>query len=118
MPRNMSFMLTTEQYKNQTKTVTRRLGWKFAQLGEVTNGCEKCQGLKKGQKIVKLGQHYWINLRWEPLNRMLNDPVYGAEECIKEGFPDMTPQEFVAMFCQHNKCTPETLVHRMEFAYL
>jgi len=30
MPRNMSFMLTTEQIKNRTKTVTRRLGWKKA----------------------------------------------------------------------------------------
>jgi len=118
MPRNMSFFLTQEQYANRTKTVTRRNGWAFAQVGEIVNGCVKCQGLKKGEKVVKLGQHRWVSLRWEPLRRMLDDPEYGKQEVIREGFPDMTPEEFVEMYCRHNRCTPGQIVHRMEFEYL
>lgn len=118
MPRNQSFMLTKEQYRAQTKFVTRRSGWKFAKVGDVVNGCEKCQGLKKGEKIVVMGQHRFTNLRWEPLRRMIDEPEYGERECVLEGFPDMTPQEFVEMYCKHNKCKPEALVHRLEFEYL
>lgn len=118
MPRNQSFMLTKQQYRNQTKTVTRRLGWKFATVGDIVNGCEKCQGLKKGEKIIVMGQHRFTNLRWERLNRMIDEPEYGKSECIKEGFPDMTPHQFVEMFCKANKCRPETVIHRMEFKYV
>ena len=118
MPRNMSFALTTEQYRNRTKDVTRRNGWAFALVGDVVNGCEKCQGLKKGEHIVRIGQHTWINLRWEPLRRMIDDIEYGQREVIREGFPNMTPQQFVEMYCNENKCIPETVIHRMEFTYL
>jgi hypothetical protein len=112
-------MLTTEQYRNHTKTVTRRLGWRFLKPGEILNGCEKCQGLKKGEKQVKMGQHRVLSTRWEPLRRMIDDPEYGREEVVKEGFPDMTPAEFVEFFCaSHRGCVPETLVNRIEFDYL
>lgn len=118
MPRNQSFMMTIEQYRNQTKTVTRRNGWKFARVGDIVNGCEKCQGLKPGEKIVKMGQHRFINLRWEPLRAMIDLPVYGCIEVIREGFPEMTPREFVDFYCKHNKCTADTMIHRMEFEYI
>lgn len=118
MARNTSFMLTKMQYRNCTKTVTRRLGWKFAKVGDTVNGCEKCQGLGPGQKIVKMGQHRFTDLRWEHLNRMIDQPEYGKTECEKEGFPDLPPDEFVEMFCQANKCPPDALIHRMEFEYL
>lgn len=116
--RNQSFAITTEQYRNRTKTVTRRNGWAFAKVGDVVAGCEKCQGLKKGEKVVKIGKHRFVDLRWEPLRRMIDEPEYGSQEVILEGFPEMTPAEFVAMYCRHNKCEPETLVHRMEFEYV
>jgi hypothetical protein len=111
-------MLTVTQYRARTKTVTRRNGWAFAKVGDVVNGCEKCQGFKKGEKIIKMGQHQFTDLRWEPLRHMVDDLEYGRREVILEGFPDMTPQQFVEMYCKHHKCTPDTLVHRMEFKYL
>lgn len=37
MPRNMSFMLTVEQYRNQTKTVTRRNGWRFSKVDDISS---------------------------------------------------------------------------------
>lgn len=49
---------------------------------------------------------------------MTDDLDYGRQEVIKEGYPDMTPHEFVEMYCAHNKCTPDDEVHRMEYEYL
>ena len=53
--RNMSFMLTTEQIKNRTKTVTRRLGWRNAKPGDVVQPIVKGQGLQKGETVQKIG---------------------------------------------------------------
>jgi len=39
--RNMSFSMTTPQFKTRTKTVTRRLGWWFIQPGDLVYGVEK-----------------------------------------------------------------------------
>jgi len=112
MPRNMSFMLTTEQFIEQTKTVTRRLGWKFLKAGDIVNGCEKCQGLKKGEKINVLGQIRITDIRREQLNHITQD------DCIREGFSGLTPAEFVAMFCRHMKANRLTVVTRIEFEYI
>jgi hypothetical protein len=112
MPRNMSFQMTTEQYRRRTKTVTRRLGWNNVKIGEVLNGVEKCQGLKKGEKMIKLGQHRVVGFRKEPLNAITH------EECVLEGFPHLTPEQFVQMFVEHNKCLPDTTVNRIEYEYL
>ena len=116
--RNQSFIHTQKQYEEQIKDVTRRLGWRFARVGDVVRGCRKCQGLKKGESIEVLGHHRFTDLRWEPLRRMIDEPEYGAVEVIREGFPEMTPTEFVAFFCKAMKCTPGTLVHRMEYEYV
>lgn len=110
--RNMSFMLTTEQIRNQTKTVTRRLGWKFLKEGDIVNACVKCQGLKKGEKIEKICQLRVTSVRREWLEWI------SKGECVKEGFPDMEPVEFIDMFCEHMKCKPFDFVNRIEFEYV
>lgn len=111
--RNMSFMLTTEQFRNRSKTVTRRIGWWDLQPGERLMGVEKGQGLKKGETIVRLGPILIVDARGEPLNRIDQD------ECNLEGFPELTPEKFVKMFCVANRgCTPETEVNRIQFKYL
>jgi hypothetical protein len=49
---------------------------------------------------------------------MLDDPAYGTIECVLEGFPDLTPSEFVRMFCEsHKGCTRESVVNRIEFMF-
>ena len=112
MPRNMSFMLTTNQVRNKTKTVTRRLGWWFLNPGDILNACEQCQGLKKGEKIKKICQIRVISTRRE----CLADMVEGEQ--IKEGFPHMSSHEFIQMFKREMKCTGWTLVNRIEFEYV
>lgn len=118
MPRNISFALTTEQIRNRTKTVTRRLGWKHLKTGDVLNACVKCMGLKPGEQIERLGQIRVVDVTFESLDTMLQSSGYGRGECEMEGFPGMTGKEFVAMFCKHMKCDEDQEVTRIEFEYL
>ncbi len=103
----MSFMLTTEQIRNRTKTVTRRVGWAFLKPGDLIQAVEKCQGLKKGEQMKPLAVLRVESVRRERLDRMETESLYGQEECYAEGFPRYTPKEFVAMFCATHK-VPDT----------
>jgi hypothetical protein len=116
--RNISFGLTVEQFKDRSKDVTRRLGWKTLRAGDELMGCEKCMGLKPGEKLKRLGKIRVISAYREPLETMTSIPDYGALEVAREGFPKMTPTAFVQFFCKANKCTPETIINRIEFEYL
>lgn len=116
--RNISFSLTEEQFLDDSKTVTRRLGWKFLKPGDRLMGCRKCMGLKPGESIVRLGEIEVVSVRREPLNRMSADAAYGRAEAIREGFPEMTGGQFVEMFCEHMKATPSTVVTRIEFRHI
>ena len=120
MPRNMSFALTTEQIKNRTKTVTRRVGWGFLNPGDIVNACVKCMGLKPGEKVQRLAQIRIVRTRIEPLSRMILQGEYGASEAAKEGFPGWSGDQFVEMFMEHMtaKFSADTLVNRIEFEYV
>lgn len=112
MPRNISFALTTEQIRQRTKTVTRRLKWLHAKPGDVLNACVKCMGLKPGEKIERIGQIRVTQVTREELQICTDD------DATREGFPHLSGAEFVGMFCEHMRCTPETVVTRIEFEYL
>jgi len=120
--RNMSFALTTAQFNNRSKTVTRRLGWANLKPGEVFMGVEKGQGIPKGGKVKKLHTARCKSNRPEKLRRLTDDLDYGFAETAREGFPEghplHWPSEFVRFFCEHNGCTPETVVNRIEFEHL
>lgn len=105
--RNISFAMTTDQVREQTKTVTRRIGWKTLKPGTLLQPVVKAQGLKKGESVRKIGRPICVvSVRRERLDRM-QEPVYGEQECRAEGFPEMTPAEFVAMFCATHRI-PDT----------
>jgi hypothetical protein len=131
----MSFALTTAQVQARTKTVTRRLGWTHATVGESAQPIEKGQGLKKGETVARIGGPIaFVDVRRERLDRMTTDLDYGRAECLREGFPDLTPAAFVAMFCASHRwpalyadgvlvepsrpCLPDDEVTRIEFEYL
>lgn len=118
----MSFSLTIPQFKDRSKTVTRRLGWENLKEGQELMACEKCQGLKPGENIVRLGIIVVMYVRRIPLNILIHDPRdydcgYGRTEMIAEGFPHLTPEQFVAMFCKFNNCKPDAMVTRITFAH-
>lgn len=121
--RNISFSLTTPQFRARTKTVTRRMGWQHIKAGDVLMGVEKGMGLKPGEQIVRLGAIRIIDVRGEPLRRMTDNIDYGFDECVKEGFGEHPtlcwPSAFVQFFCgTHKGCTPETVITRIAFEYV
>lgn len=129
--RNISFALTTPQVRARTKTVTRRLGawWsKVLRKGDLLSACVKTQGIKAGglERICVIRVE---DVRLERLDRLLGaeDQAHGlrhlsVKECLREcefeGFPDLTPGEFVEMFCRHMDCLDDAIVTRIEFSYV
>ena len=109
MPRNMSFWITLQQMKDGVKDVTRRCGWWFLKPGDILNAVEKGQGLNKGEKVTHLYQIKVFSTRSEKLSDITQ------EECVREGFPNLTPIEFVEMFCKANGCLPNEEINRIEF---
>ena len=119
--RNMSFALTTTQIRNREKTVTRRVGWQFLKPGDLIRAVEKCQGLKKGERVKPLAVLRITSVRRESLNRVAHDVAYGFEEVAKEGFADHPrlrwPSEFVEFFVSTHRCQRTDDVTRIEFSY-
>lgn len=116
--RNISCALTTQQIRNRTKTVTRRLGWKHVKPGDLLCICEKCMGRKPGEPLVRLAIVRVVRVYREPLNMMSLAEDYGDREAIAEGFPHLRGYQFVKMFCQHMACKDFDEVTRIEFRYL
>lgn len=110
--RNMSFAMTTSQFRARIKSVTRRFGWWHLKPGDQVMGVEKGMGLKPGEEVVRFGAIEIISVRAEPLNAITQ------EDCALEGFPEMTPEQFVAMLVRHYRCEPDKIANRIEFRYL
>lgn len=116
MPRNISFALTTDQFLDGSKDVTRRMGWERLKVGDKLCAVKKAMGLRKGEQIQRLGLIEVTDVRRERLDCMTCVETYGREECRREGFPKYTPDEFIAMFCDsHKGCIPSHMVTRIEF---
>lgn len=117
--RNISFHLTTPQFVAGTKDVTRRFGWIALKKDEVLRAVEKGQGLKRGEKVNVLGFIVAVDVRREPLLRMLMEPDYGRDECRREGFPEMEPAQFVDFFVDsHRGVEAASEITRIEFKKL
>jgi hypothetical protein len=111
--RNISFALTTEQFVDGTKTVTRRVGWRFLKSGDVLCAVRKCQGLKAGEKLDRLGKIRVTDLRRERLSEITPADV------AKEGFFGKSPEWFIEFFCgTHVGCDRNTEVARIQFEKL
>lgn len=112
MARHMSFSKTTKQIYDKTKTETMRMGWNNLEPGDIVIAVEKAQGLKKGEKVIKITP---IRIKYK-IETIVMD--VSPENCIKEGFPELTTSDFIGMFCKLNKCRPFDSVNRFGFEYL
>jgi len=105
--------MTTHQVRVKQKSVTRRFGWWFLKPGDVVQPVEKGMGLKKGEKVKKLGGPILIiSTRREPLNAIMHADVW------REGFGSASPCWFVAMMRRHYRCVVDKECNRIEFEYL
>ena len=118
--RVISFALTTKQFLDGTKDVTRRLGWDRLKSGDPLRVVRKSMGLKAGEVMEVLGFIRAVDVRREPLNQICADLEYGYREMIREGFPPphelCDPANFLDWFCTtHTGCFPSRPITRIEF---
>ena len=110
VPRNISFALTTPQFLDGSKDVTRRIGWQHLQGGEILWAVNKSMGLRAGEKQIRFGQIEVLSARREALSAITKEDV------AREGFPGRSTRWFIEFFCKgHKGCTPHTVVTRIEF---
>lgn len=115
--RNMSFAMTTPQFLDGSKDVTRRFGWWNVKPGQQLCAVQKGMGLKPGETIKRLGIIEIVTARGEPLNTMTENLDYGFEELRREGYPFgiQWPSQFVERLATHYRVPVTTLVNRIEF---
>ena len=130
MTRRMSCAMTVDAVRDRTKTVTRRHvdTWKTLKPGDRLTLIEKGMGLAKGEKQVVLAEVEVVSVRLEPIWLMTSDVRYGRQECAIEGFPEMTPEQFVGFWLKghgyHGSCRDADGMpyhiecHRIERRYL
>jgi hypothetical protein len=117
----MSVAATVEAVEERRKIVTRRLGWRFLRPGDTLTLVDRSP--RTGKPWRRLAEVEVVSVDREPLRyaaiphriRFGGDAV---DEPHLEGFTDMTPEDFVAFFCDRMSCTPETIVTRIEWRYL
>lgn len=109
--------MTTPQFIDGSKDVTRRFAWWNAKAGDVYMAVEKAMGLKKGEKIKQLGLIRVVSARREKLSAMTNDLDYGFDELRREGFPFGIefPSVFVERLATSSGKTPDDECMRIEF---
>jgi hypothetical protein len=105
----MSFSLTTAQFLDGSKTITRRLGWDKLRPGDHFMAVEKSQGLKRGEHVRKLGECVCVS------NVPMRLHEISEADVNREGFPNLDALGFIAMFCKAMRCDKDYLVNRIEF---
>lgn len=113
--RMISFSLTERQLMDGTKTVTRRTGWANLRHGDRLLAVRKAMGLKEGEKVQPLCEIEVVSVRRQALG------CIDKEDCAAEGFPDLSPEEFIRFFTAKvktlgmNQRIDEITVTRIEF---
>lgn len=113
MPRLMAVSLTEDQVRARTKTVTRRAGWCMLRTGDQLTLCRKVMGRRRGEPLERIATVQVTSVRREPLDAIT------AADVDAEGFPAMTPAQFVDFFVRtHRGCGPGTEITRIQWRYL
>ena len=114
MTRLMSVSLTEAAVVERRKTVTRRKGWTTLKPGTRLTLCRKVMGRKPGDPLVRLAEVEVLHVTREPLAMIHADPA----DVVREGFPDLSPDEFVRYFCEHMGGDAWQVVTRIGWRYL
>ena len=117
--RRMAFSHTTPQVLDRSKTVTRRMGWRYLRPGDLIQAVEKSRGLRKGEQARPLAVLRVVSVKVEPLSRLATDARYAEDELPREGVPCWSRDEFIEMFMRVNRLTSTAVeVTRIEFEYV
>jgi hypothetical protein len=101
----MSVAMTKQAVIERRKTVTRRKGWwldkngrHILKPGDRLTLCEKVQGRKKGEPLVRLAEVEVVSVCREPLRNVCRYSLQAWPEVVAEGFPGMSAGEFIQTF--------------------
>lgn len=118
MPRLMSVAFTEEAVRRRTKTVTRRKGWLFLKPGDRLTLCRKVMGRKPGEPLVRICDVEVVAVTRHALAGLLISADRHGE-VAREGFPGMSPKEFVQrFFIDAQGMSADDTVTRIEWRYL
>lgn len=119
--RHISFALTTAQIRDQSKTVTRRMGWMRLKPGELLQPVRKAQGLKKGERVQTIGAPIRvISVTPERLDAMRYQPLaVQREELAREGCAHTCDdwQDFMSRYFYPQGVKVDQVLTRIEFEY-
>lgn len=113
----MSVTLTEQGVVDRRKTVSRRLGWVFLNVGDRLTLCRKVMGRRRAdgriEPLIRLAEVEVIDVRREPLNAIT--PADVRAECV----PGVdTPNQFVAFFRLHMRCNSDDEITRIQWRYV
>ena len=97
--RNISFALTWDRLLGGSKTVTRRLGWARLKPGTLLMAYRTSQGEAR-DRVERFGSIRVVSVRRERLDAI------DAADVAREGFPELSPAEFVAFFLPGDEVRP------------
>lgn len=100
--------------KQTMNHVRRTFGFRDLQPGALMKAAVRTQGqLGVTTRVIRV-----VSVRRETLYQMERDCEYGRQEAALEGYPQLTGEEFVRLFCKKFKVVPVTPVTRIEFTYV
>tara|TARA_R110000782_G_scaffold259110_2_gene349300 strand:+ start:13482 stop:13832 length:351 start_codon:yes stop_codon:yes gene_type:complete len=107
----ISFRDTPSQIRTKTKTVTRRNNWRHAKIGMQLRGVNRLP--------TKQNPHpktiCFVEITAVDLVRVRD---IDQADCDAEGFPELDPIEFIALYCTIHKKKPHDWITRIEFEYI
>lgn len=118
----MSVALTEAAVRGRSKTVTRRLGWRFLKAGDRLTLCRKVQGRRAGEPLVRLAEVEVVDVRRERLIDMPTADV-ALEAVPREHFVYLVDGQppaisWVGWFADQMGISPYDDVTRIEWRYL
>jgi len=121
--RLISCTLTVDPVLTENKTETRRLGWRYAKVGDRLIICEKVMGLGPGGRPRPLRCVELVGVRREPLHDIDDAAVvregFGAKvDELRRCGPAAAAAWFVGMFCREMRCETDTVVTVLRWRYL
>ena len=91
--------------------MTRRHGWWKLKPGDILIACEKHLGME-GKECIQICRIRIISTRTEQLCDVSDADI------IREGYDDLTKDQFISMCSTRWHIEPSANINRIEFAYL
>jgi len=116
----MSVSHTEDAVRARTKTVTRRLGWRFLKPGDRLSLCRKVMGRRRDEQLVRIADVEVVSVRREPLSAITDADVEreGGDWLPLEDAGRSRAEAFASWFAWEFGIAVDDEVTRIEWRYL